>query len=180
MLAAAVGGVLGWYLRSIVANRHQSGLEKLWLSRIQLRDQELEARRVTTRIYAAKASALASELAGKNALLAARESQLAAMAPTRPSRPLAAPEVEVPVRRGDERIGRETRDDLQRILGIGPALARKLYAQGVTTFKQIAQWTDADLELLAEQVDAHPHRIKRESWREHARREHELKYGERL
>ncbi|MBO6795933.1 50S ribosomal protein L21 [Maricaulis sp.] len=39
-------------------------------------------------------------------------------------------------------------DDLTQLTGVGPALAKKLNEAGVTSFAQIAAWTDADMEAL--------------------------------
>lgn len=39
-------------------------------------------------------------------------------------------------------------DDLTQLNGVGPAYAKKLVEAGVTTFAQVAAWTEADLERL--------------------------------
>lgn len=39
-------------------------------------------------------------------------------------------------------------DDLTQLSGVGPAYAKKLAEAGVTTFAQVAAWTEADLERL--------------------------------
>ena len=39
-------------------------------------------------------------------------------------------------------------DDLKKLSGVGPALEKKLVAAGITSFAQIAAWTDADIEAL--------------------------------
>lgn len=39
-------------------------------------------------------------------------------------------------------------DDLTQLTGVGPALAKKLNEAGVTSFAQIAAWTEADMEAL--------------------------------
>jgi large subunit ribosomal protein L21 len=39
-------------------------------------------------------------------------------------------------------------DDLTQLNGVGPAYAKKLAEAGVTTFAQVAAWTEADLERL--------------------------------
>ena len=43
-------------------------------------------------------------------------------------------------------------DDLKQLSGVGPALEKKLHAAGVTTFAQIAAWTDADVAAIDEQL----------------------------
>ena len=54
-------------------------------------------------------------------------------------------------------------DDLKKLSGVGPALEKKLHAAGVTTFAQIAAWTDADVAAMDEQL-SFKGRIEREGW----------------
>ena len=54
-------------------------------------------------------------------------------------------------------------DDLKQLSGVGPALEKKLHAAGVTTFAQIAAWTDADVAAKDEQMSLKG-RIEREGW----------------
>ena len=55
-------------------------------------------------------------------------------------------------------------DDLKRIRGIGPKFEQALKAMGVTTFDDIAAWTDADIDAVALKLKVHGSRIRRESW----------------
>ena len=59
-------------------------------------------------------------------------------------------------------------DDLTKIKGIGPVLKDKLHALGITSFRQIADFTDADIERVNEVLNF-PGRIERERWVEQAR-----------
>lgn len=59
-------------------------------------------------------------------------------------------------------------DDLERIRGIGPVLKERLNRLGVTTFAQIAAFTEADLARVDEVLDFRG-RIQREGWVEQAR-----------
>ena len=43
-------------------------------------------------------------------------------------------------------------DDLKNLTGIGPKLAEKLNAAGVTTYKQIANWSEGEFNAVKEQV----------------------------
>lgn len=71
-------------------------------------------------------------------------------------------------------------DDLEgEIEGIGPVIGRKLAEIGVTTFKQIAQWTSVDVERIGDQLDFQG-RIEREDWIGQAKAAHLAKYGEQL
>jgi large subunit ribosomal protein L21 len=54
-------------------------------------------------------------------------------------------------------------DDLKKLSGVGPALEKKLLAGGVTTFAQIAAWTDADVADMDEKL-SFKGRIEREGW----------------
>jgi large subunit ribosomal protein L21 len=59
-------------------------------------------------------------------------------------------------------------DDLKKLSGVGPALEKKLNAAGVTSFEQIAAWTDADVEAFGEKL-SFKGRIEREGWIEQAK-----------
>lgn len=54
-------------------------------------------------------------------------------------------------------------DDLKQLSGVGPALEKKLHAAGVTTFAQVAAWTEADVAAMDEQL-SFKGRIEREGW----------------
>jgi predicted flap endonuclease-1-like 5' DNA nuclease len=71
-------------------------------------------------------------------------------------------------------------DDLKRISGIGPSLERLLEEQGVRTFKQIASWTEADIEEISRRLGPFKTRIRRDRWVEQARLQLEKEYGEHL
>jgi predicted flap endonuclease-1-like 5' DNA nuclease len=59
-------------------------------------------------------------------------------------------------------------DDLTRIKGIGPVLKQKLSGLGIVTFRQIADFTPADIERVNAELDF-PGRIERENWVEQAK-----------
>jgi predicted flap endonuclease-1-like 5' DNA nuclease len=71
------------------------------------------------------------------------------------------PTVESPPQRSDE---------LTKIRGIGPAFAQELREAGVDTYAQIAAWTDADVERIAEALSTHRKRIRTDEWIEQARK----------
>jgi large subunit ribosomal protein L21 len=54
-------------------------------------------------------------------------------------------------------------DDLKQLSGVGPALEKKLHEAGVTTFAQIAAWTEADVAAMDEKL-SFKGRIEREGW----------------
>jgi len=59
-------------------------------------------------------------------------------------------------------------DDLKRLSGVGPALEKKLHEAGVTTFAQVAAWTEADVAAMDEKL-SFKGRIEREGWIEQAK-----------
>lgn len=59
-------------------------------------------------------------------------------------------------------------DDLKQLSGVGPALEKKLHAAGVTTFAQVAAWTEADVAAMDEKL-SFKGRIEREGWIEQAK-----------
>ena len=59
-------------------------------------------------------------------------------------------------------------DDVKLISGVGPALEKKLAEQGVTSLKQIAAFTAADIERIDTEL-AFKGRIEREEWVEQAK-----------
>jgi large subunit ribosomal protein L21 len=59
-------------------------------------------------------------------------------------------------------------DDLTKLSGVGPKLAEKLQGAGVTSFAQIAAWTEDDIAALDEQLSIRG-RIEREGWIDQAK-----------
>lgn len=59
-------------------------------------------------------------------------------------------------------------DDLKKLSGVGPALEKKLHAAGITTFAQVAAWTEEDVAAMDEQL-SFKGRIEREGWIEQAK-----------
>ncbi|MEQ9261405.1 MAG: 50S ribosomal protein L21 [Roseovarius sp.] len=62
----------------------------------------------------------------------------------------------------------EGADDLKLLSGVGPALEKKLIEAGVTTFAQIAAWTEEDIAAMDEKL-SFKGRIEREGWVEQAK-----------
>lgn len=54
-------------------------------------------------------------------------------------------------------------DDLSQISGVGPVLVKKLHDAGVTSFAQIAAWTDAEVADMDEKL-SFAGRIERDDW----------------
>lgn len=62
----------------------------------------------------------------------------------------------------------QTGDDLTRIKGLGPKLSRVLADLGVTSYAQIAAWSDADLAAIDASLGAFAGRPARDAWVEQA------------
>jgi predicted flap endonuclease-1-like 5' DNA nuclease len=71
-------------------------------------------------------------------------------------------------------------DDLKLIVGIGPVLERMLHVLGVTTYRQIARWSERDIDEFDARLPEFPGRIRRDGWVTQARELHQSKYGETL
>jgi len=71
-------------------------------------------------------------------------------------------------------------DDLKLVVGIGPVLERMLQRLGVSTFRQIAQWSDREIDEIDAKLPEFPGRIRRDGWVTQARELHQSKYGETL
>ncbi len=72
------------------------------------------------------------------------------------------------------------RDDLKKIYGIGPVIERRLAEIEITTYRQIARLTQAEIERIGEHLNYFPGRIERDGWLDSARRLHQDKYGEAI
>jgi predicted flap endonuclease-1-like 5' DNA nuclease len=74
--------------------------------------------------------------------------------------------------------GTDTFDDLKLIVGVGPVLERLLHRLGVTTYRQIARWSERDVDEFDAKLPEFPGRIRRDGWVNQARELHLAKYGE--
>ena len=68
-------------------------------------------------------------------------------------------------------------DDLKRIPGVGPVLEKKLHAEGIHFYLQLADLEPDEATILAEGLGIKPDRIEREDWTGAARLLHEGKYA---
>jgi predicted flap endonuclease-1-like 5' DNA nuclease len=71
-------------------------------------------------------------------------------------------------------------DDLKLIVGVGPVLERMLHQLGVATYRQIAHWSERDIDEFDAELAEFPGRIRRDAWVTQARALHQSKYGETL
>ena len=56
------------------------------------------------------------------------------------------------------------------VKGIGPKFEKLLKAEGITEVRQIAEWTDADVEAISKKIGVRRDRIRREDWIGRAKR----------
>lgn len=93
----------------------------------------------------------------------------------KPSAKAAAPKVAAPKKAAAAEaaplaapIASATADDISLIAGIGPKILKGLNDLGVTSFAQIASWTDADVERIETELKQKG-RVAREEWIEQAK-----------
>lgn len=60
-------------------------------------------------------------------------------------------------------------NDLKKIKGIGPHIEGKLKKVGITSFQQIAEFVDEDIQRVSKQIGFFPRRINRDAWVEQAK-----------
>ena len=61
-------------------------------------------------------------------------------------------------------------DDLKVIKGIGPKFEGDLNSKGIYYYRQIANWTGADVEMVEGIIDSIPGRIERDEWVKQAKK----------
>ena len=74
----------------------------------------------------------------------------------------------------------ESPDDLKQIRGVGPALERFLHKRGVFWFRQVATWSQADIDKFEFLLPNFSGRIQRENWVRSAQVEYYKKYKQSL
>ncbi|MDE8651177.1 hypothetical protein [Novosphingobium album (ex Liu et al. 2023)] len=62
-----------------------------------------------------------------------------------------------------------TADDLLKLKGVGPKLVALLHGLGITSYAQIAAWSEADIDRIDAGMGAFTGRIRRDNWVEQAR-----------
>lgn len=92
----------------------------------------------------------------------------AAEAPKVEDTPAAAPAPEEPAPAPAPATEAQS-DDLRKIKGLGPKMQKLLASLGVTTYAQIAAWSEADLDELDGKLGAFAGRPRRDKWVEQAR-----------
>lgn len=70
-------------------------------------------------------------------------------------------------------------DDLKLIVGVGPVIERMLQKIGIGSYRQIARWSERDIDDFDARLPEFHGRIRRDGWVTQARELHQSKYGER-
>lgn len=68
-------------------------------------------------------------------------------------------------------------DDLVRIHGVGPKIAKLLNSMEITSFRQVARFTPEDVAVVNDALEVFPGRIERDDWMASARELHREVYG---
>lgn len=159
-----------------VSGKLRSSEEILQQHRLQLRAMKLQGERWQEELTTSQ-QALADErwesaarIAKLEARLEEQETMVALLSADEERAPAVAAEAETPTL-AEEPPAEEppaaeepVDDDLEQIRGIGPVLHRKLNEIGVTSFRQIAAWTDDDLVEVARRTRIAAGRIRRDGW----------------
>jgi predicted flap endonuclease-1-like 5' DNA nuclease len=152
IVAAILGGVLGWLLRGIL----RPPRAKAAPTPVVIAD---EAPRTTVAEIDTGASGTFAEPVTSPFAPAGAKDRVAEVA-TRTAGGLTPPH-----------------DDLVRIHGVGPKIARMLTSVGITSFRQVARFTPEDVATVNEALEVFPGRIERDDWMSSARELHREVYG---
>jgi len=68
-------------------------------------------------------------------------------------------------------------DDLVRIHGVGPKIAKLLNSMQITSFRQVARFSPDDVAVVNDALEVFPGRIERDDWMASARELHREVYG---
>jgi predicted flap endonuclease-1-like 5' DNA nuclease len=153
LLAAVLGGVLGWLLRGVLRPpRHARPTPVI------IEDESSEPRTRVAEIDTGASGTLPRPADEVFAPPTARQ-QVAEIA-RRTAGGLTPPH-----------------DDLVRIRGIGPKIAGLLTELGITSYRQIARLTPDEAAIVNEALGIFPGRIERDHWIASARHVHREVYG---
>jgi predicted flap endonuclease-1-like 5' DNA nuclease len=207
-IAAALGGAIGWMLRTSRA-RDRRRAEKAWESEAIraagcARDRAVdEKEQVEDRLARlqdehegceTRIEGLAKQLRSRDASLDAMKAELSSALEANENRARKirslerrAAELEAAIEERDERDGAPTwllahpngvSDDLTTIRGLGPIIEQRLNDLGIYRYRQLAQMTQENAYWIAMRIHVVPGRILRDRWAEQAREQHSTKYGE--
>lgn len=99
---------------------------------------------------------------GTKSKLDAKPAKVAADEAPAPAKKAAAPKAEKAAPKA--KAAAAASDDLTQLTGVGPAFATKLNEAGVTSFAQIAAWTDAEIERLDGEISGLKAKAEKGDW----------------
>ncbi len=157
LVAAFLGVVLGWLLRGILRppRRDAEPPAVVASERVPTRVTEIDTGEGHTRTGSAPV-----------------ESRFAPPQDPVEARSMVA---EIASRTGGD--GDVPHDDLVRIHGVGPKIARLLVSMDITSFRQVARFTAEDVAVVNDALEVFPGRIERDDWMSSARELHREVYG---
>lgn len=156
ILAAVLGFILGWLIRSWLHSR-KSNAE---LQKLRDENAELQRQLDECRANCGGAEAVAEPLAEPEPTQAEAVALVGGEIATRTS--------------GDEEA---PKDDLREVFGIGEVISKMLYSMHITSFRQIARFTPQDIATVAQALQFFPDRIRRDDWMSSARKLNIQHYG---
>lgn len=163
LLAAVLGGVLGWLLRGIVGVRAGARLPKGPTAVVIADEPAAAARAGRTRVEEIDTGAsrtLAAPVTDDSRFAPVSAKERVAEIATRTAGGLTPPH-----------------NDLVRIHGVGPKIAAMLTSLGITSYRQVARMTPEDVAVVNEALEVFPGRIERDDWMSSARELHREVYG---
>ncbi|MGC4023787.1 MAG: proton-conducting membrane transporter [Mesorhizobium sp.] len=182
LLAFIVGLLLGWFLWGRLRNETdnlQRSLESIRSERDKLKNETTRLTRELEECGIARAD-MESQLQNK-APASAPVALMSSPAASTVSRPARAEKSSKSAKTSSSKAPAEKpavskaklassskKDNLRRLIGIGPVNERKLNKHGITSFAQIAAWTTADIKKVEEFLEFDG-RIKREKWVQQAK-----------
>lgn len=138
--------------------------------------ERAEAERASRVAEAAPAAPAAANEAAVEPVAVAPVAEALVETPATPAAaPAPTPVAEAPV----ETPAPTQPDDLKLIVGIGPALEKKLRAQGILSYRQLAALDEAGIDRIEAAIKT-AGRIRRDDWIGQAKAQHFQKYQEQL
>ena len=161
LIAAGLGFLLGWLLRGILRPP---------------RRQEKVADTSTARAPAARAGTRVLDIdTGEGHTRTGSVPLESRFAPPQDAADARARIPEIASRTAGD--GPVPHDDLVRIHGVGPKIAKLLESLGITSYRQVARFTPTDVAIVNDALEVFPGRIERDDWMSSARELHREVYG---
>lgn len=173
LLAFIAGLLLGWFLWGRSRDEDTDISKAIETARGENNKLRTEVTRVTDQLHACTTARADLERDLQEAKKA--RSPAAALTPTnlasfpaRSAKPGKKPSSAGVRKVAEARNRATTKDNLRRLIGVGPVNERKLNEHGIITFAEIAGWSASDIKRVEEYLEFDG-RIKRERWVEQAR-----------